>query len=86
MRDQNIHKGNINFCVSQQMIERVFQDVATTEAFSSPQEVKQKEGYVTKYQLSTSQNQNMSTQYYHIKIYFHNSYSNLFLQFGVPSV
>ena len=75
MRDQNIHWGNINFCVFQQMIVRMFQNVATTEAFSSPQEVKQKEENVTKYQLSTSQNQKMSTQYYHIKIYFHNSYS-----------
>ena len=85
MRDQNIHWGNINFCVLQQMIVHMFQNVATTEAFSSPQEVKQKEENVTKYQLSTSQNQKMSTQYYHIKIYFHNSYSNLyqlvFLQF-----
>ena len=48
-------------------------------------EIKQKEENVTKYQLSTSQNPKMSTQYYHIKIYFHNSYSNLyqlvFLQF-----
>ena len=67
--------GNINFCVLQQMIVRMFQNVATTEAFSSPKEVKQKEENVTKYQLSTSQNQKMSTQYYHIKIYFHNSYS-----------
>ena len=78
MRDQNIHWGNINFCVLQQMIVRMFQNVATTEAFSSPQEVKQKEENVTKYQLSTSQNQEMSSQYYHIKIYFHNSYSNLY--------
>ena len=84
-RDQNIHKGNINFCVSQQMIERMFQDVATTEAFSGPWEIKQKEESVTKYQSSTSQNPKMPTQYYHIKTYFHNSYSNLyqlvFLQF-----
>ena len=78
MRDQNIHWGNINLCVLQQMIVRMFQNVATTEAFSSPQEVKQKEENVTKYQLSTSQNQKMSTQYYQIKIYFHNSYSNLY--------
>ena len=79
MRDQNIHWGNINFCVLQQMIVRMFQNVATTEAFSSPQEVKQKEENVTKYQLSTSQNQKMSTQYNHIKIYFHNyKYSNLY--------
>ena len=57
----------------------IFQNVATTEAFSSPQEVKQKEENVTKYQLSTSQNQKMSTQYNHIKIYFHNyKYSNLY--------
>ena len=75
MRDQKKLWGNINFCVLQQMIVRMFQNVATTEAFSSPKEVKQKEENVTKYQLSTSQNQKMSTQYYHIKIYFHNSYS-----------
>ena len=73
MRDQNIHWGNINLCVLQQMIVRMFQNVATTEAFSSPKEVKQKEENVTKYQLGTSQNQKMSTQFYHIKIYFHNS-------------